>query len=224
MASRDVVLSLFENEIHNRLSRNPELYNRRFQKLAVNISCVLIFCQNDPGEFDRIFGPEDILARVMHKDKLAEEFEQFFDELPVTEVSDELFDTIIADMETTRSLRGSPFQGGILSSGDGLMSTFVRQSLSHTLKLDQTQRKISIQLPDGPQRVRGLAATGKTVVLSLKAALAHKNYPHFKILFVFNTQSMYRQVTQTTRAPEPVGRRSRCIPPLKRGVLAHELF
>ena len=50
-----------------------------------------------------------------------------------------------------------------------------------------------MQLPNGPQRIRGLAGTGKTIILCLKAALALKD-PSLKILFVFNTQSMYNQI------------------------------
>lgn len=194
--SRDVVLSLFENEIRNRLSKNPRLYNRRTQQLAIPVNRALIFCQNEPEDFTRVFRSDDVLAAIMYKETLNRDFEGFFRAVPQCQISDELLDLIIADLETTNSLRRSAVHGDTRSSDEvGLVSTFVRQSLTHTLKLDQTQRKISIQLPDGPQRIRGLAGTGKTVVLSLKAALAHKNYPNFKILFLFNTQSMYKQVT-----------------------------
>jgi len=71
---------------------------------------------------------------------------------------------------------------------------FIRKSMELTFKLDQIQREIALQIPDGPQRIRGLAGTGKTVILSMKAALAHKNYPDYNILFLFNTQSMYNQI------------------------------
>lgn len=53
-----------------------------------------------------------------------------------------------------------------------------------------------MQLPPGPQRVRGLAGTGKTVILSMKAALTHVSQPGFKILFLFNTRSMYKQIRE----------------------------
>ena len=48
-----------------------------------------------------------------------------------------------------------------------------------------------IQIAPGPQRIRGLAGTGKTVVLAMKAANIHLRYPDKKILFTFNTQSLY---------------------------------
>lgn len=63
-----------------------------------------------------------------------------------------------------------------------------------TFKLDSTQRSVALQVPNGPQRIRGLAGTGKTIILSMKAALTHISNEDFKILFVFNTQSMYNQI------------------------------
>ncbi len=59
--------------------------------------------------------------------------------------------------------------------------------------LDEEQHKVAIQIAPGPQRIRGLAGTGKTVVLAMKAANIHLRYPEKKILFTFNTQSLYNQ-------------------------------
>jgi superfamily I DNA and RNA helicase len=59
--------------------------------------------------------------------------------------------------------------------------------------LDFEQEKVAIPIAPGPQRIRGLAGTGKTVLLAMKAANIHKHYPDKKILFTFNTQSLYGQ-------------------------------
>jgi superfamily I DNA and RNA helicase len=59
--------------------------------------------------------------------------------------------------------------------------------------LDTDQHKVAIQIAPGPQQVRGLAGTGKTVVLAMKAANIHLRFPDKKILFTFNTQSLYNQ-------------------------------
>lgn len=59
--------------------------------------------------------------------------------------------------------------------------------------LDKDQHKVAIQIAPGPQRIRGLAGTGKTVVLAMKAANIHLRYPKKRILFTFNTQSLYNQ-------------------------------
>lgn len=59
--------------------------------------------------------------------------------------------------------------------------------------LDIDQLRAAVQIAPGPQRIRGLAGTGKTVLLALKAATIHAHYPDKRILFTFHTQSLYNQ-------------------------------
>lgn len=59
--------------------------------------------------------------------------------------------------------------------------------------LDIEQEKAAVQIAPGPQRIRGLAGTGKTVLLAMKAANIHQHFPDKRILFTFNTQSLYNQ-------------------------------
>ena len=48
-------------------------------------------------------------------------------------------------------------------------------------------------MPDGPQRIRGLAGSGKTIVLALKAAFLHAKNPSARIVVTFQTRSLYQQ-------------------------------
>jgi superfamily I DNA and RNA helicase len=59
--------------------------------------------------------------------------------------------------------------------------------------LDNEQHRAAIQIAPGPQRIRGLAGTGKTVLLAMKAANIHHHFPEKRVLFTFNTQSLYNQ-------------------------------
>lgn len=59
--------------------------------------------------------------------------------------------------------------------------------------LDLWQKRGSIEYVDGPQRIRGLAGSGKTVVLALKAAYLHVKRPDWNIVVTFNTRSLYQQ-------------------------------
>ena len=59
---------------------------------------------------------------------------------------------------------------------------------------DLQQHKVAVQVPEGPQRIRGLAGSGKTVVLAQKAAYMHIKYPDWDILFTFYSRSLYDQV------------------------------
>jgi superfamily I DNA and RNA helicase len=65
--------------------------------------------------------------------------------------------------------------------------------------LDAWQKSAAIESPDGPQRIRGLAGSGKTVVLALKAAYLHTRYPQWRIAVTFNTRSLYQQFTDLIR-------------------------
>ncbi len=64
--------------------------------------------------------------------------------------------------------------------------------------LDQWQRRASIETPEGPQRVRGLAGSGKTVVLALKAAYLHTQHSDWQIAVTFHTLSLSPQFTDLT--------------------------
>ena len=66
-------------------------------------------------------------------------------------------------------------------------------------KLDQWQKQAAIESPDGPQRVRGLAGSGKTIVLALKAAYLHAMNPDWTIAVTFHTRSLYQQFTDLIR-------------------------
>ena len=59
--------------------------------------------------------------------------------------------------------------------------------------LDNMQSKAVIETVDGVQRIRGLAGSGKTIVLALKAAYLHSQHPDWRIAVTFNTRSLKGQ-------------------------------
>lgn len=65
--------------------------------------------------------------------------------------------------------------------------------------LDRYQNRAAVEWPDGPQRIRGLAGSGKTIVLALKAAYLHALHPEWTIAVTFYTRSLYDQFTQLIR-------------------------
>nr|VFK30824.1 MAG: Superfamily I DNA and RNA helicases [Candidatus Kentron sp. MB]VFK34391.1 MAG: Superfamily I DNA and RNA helicases [Candidatus Kentron sp. MB]VFK76493.1 MAG: Superfamily I DNA and RNA helicases [Candidatus Kentron sp. MB] len=62
--------------------------------------------------------------------------------------------------------------------------------------LDNRQGKAVIETVDGVQRIRGLAGSGKTIVLALKAAYLHAQHPEWRIAVTFNTRSLKGQFRQ----------------------------
>lgn len=67
----------------------------------------------------------------------------------------------------------------------------VRQNLS---EFDLQQENIGKQIPPGMQRIRGIAGSGKTVLLCQKAANMHLKYPEWDIALVFFSRSLYEQI------------------------------
>lgn len=59
--------------------------------------------------------------------------------------------------------------------------------------LDAWQKAAAIETPDGPQRIRGLAGSGKTIVLALKAAYLHGERQQWKIGVTFHTRALKQQ-------------------------------
>lgn len=66
-------------------------------------------------------------------------------------------------------------------------------------QFDLEQMKASLTITDKSERIRGLAGSGKTVLLAMKAAKLHKRYPDKMIAFVFYTKSLYNQAISLIR-------------------------
>lgn len=65
--------------------------------------------------------------------------------------------------------------------------------------LDRWQKAAAIEMPEGPQRIRGLAGTGKTVVLAWKAAYLHAKQPNWRIVLMFYGRTLYEPLRDMVR-------------------------
>lgn len=61
---------------------------------------------------------------------------------------------------------------------------------SDIANFDEKQRRAALSTVTGPQRIRGLAGSGKTVILAMKAAHLHLTNPEARILITFYTKSL----------------------------------
>jgi superfamily I DNA and RNA helicase len=189
--SRDIITSQFYEEIVNKLKADKNLYDLRKKQLIIpDIRTYVIFPYNSKEEIENIYSDPInvfIYSEEIENNRLEQEI--FANNQNLCLKSHEL-DTIDSLFENTD--RNNRKQKPVNSPQT--YNDFIQKSLDYTFKLDEIQRQVAMQIPDGPQRIRGLAGTGKTVILSMKAAMVHKDFPEYKILFVFNTQSMYNQI------------------------------
>lgn len=62
--------------------------------------------------------------------------------------------------------------------------------------LDKMQMSAALEISENVQRIRGLAGSGKTIVLALKAAYMHVANPTWKIAVTFHTRSLKQQFVE----------------------------
>jgi superfamily I DNA and RNA helicase len=70
----------------------------------------------------------------------------------------------------------------------------LKQARSRFTQLDIQQEKVAKQIPEGFQRIRGIAGSGKTVLLCQKAAHMHLKHPDWQIAIVFFSRSLYQVI------------------------------
>jgi len=73
-------------------------------------------------------------------------------------------------------------------------AAFLREAELQIKTIDREQENVAVPTPAGPQRIRGLAGSGKTVVLSMKAACMHAKHPEWDIAYTFYTRGLYGMI------------------------------
>ncbi len=79
-------------------------------------------------------------------------------------------------------------------SKDNTKGKILQELASYSHQLDLKQEKIVKEISNNIEEIRGVAGSGKTVILCQKAAYLHLKYPHWKIAIVFFTRSLYEQI------------------------------
>jgi superfamily I DNA and RNA helicase len=73
-------------------------------------------------------------------------------------------------------------------------ASMLREVEQQMLSIDKEQSLVAVQVPNGPQRIRGLSGSGKTVVMCMKAAWIHLRFPSWDIAYTFYTRSLYGMI------------------------------
>lgn len=92
-----------------------------------------------------------------------------------------------------------PPQRRALVTNDNSRGGIIKRIEAEIANLDRWQKRAAIETPNSPQRIRGLAGSGKTIVLALKAAYLHSLNPEWRIGVTFQTRSLYQQFIDLTR-------------------------
>lgn len=160
--------------VSSKLLESPELLRNR--RLDVHVTIISISSN----------------ANFNHNDAIVSTVEAVDDHLPDdAKLSDEKFRVLNSVIERTATLR--PVKKRTNVSHVGSRGSVLRKLEKNIANLDAWQKRAAIEMPAGVQRVRGLAGSGKTIVLALKAAFMHSRDPDARIVVTFQTRSLYQQ-------------------------------
>ena len=175
IAEQDRLFAILESH----LSRHEGLRSGR--RVAVSPATATVFASTPPtkppGESEGFYGPmETVQGWVKDLPSIAEELERNL-QAALQRV------TTIKPAKKRNSVKKDDSRGAILKKIE-----------SGIANLDRWQKTAAIESPEGPQRIRGLAGSGKTVVLALKAAYWHSQHPDWHIALTFHSRALYQQI------------------------------
>ncbi|KJK13798.1 RNA helicase [Terrabacter sp. 28] len=164
--------------LESQLGRHPHL--RRGRRLAVDIHTFTVY--PTPAE-----PPETVEEGVYCG----------MDEVPdklgtLDEIGDELYRGVQASLQRVSTIKPSKKRAKVQKTDSrGAKLKEIERGIAN---LDKWQKQAAIETPEGPQRIRGLAGSGKTIVLALKAAYLHAMNPEWRIALTFQSRSLYQQL------------------------------
>ena len=103
----------------------------------------------------------------------------------------QLFSAVHSVIQSISSIRRGRRRRNV--SQDASRGAYLKALEDSIANLDSRQSKAVIETVEGVQRIRGLAGSGKTIILALKAAYLHAQHPDWKIAVTFNTRSLKAQ-------------------------------
>ncbi len=128
---------------------------------------------------------KDFTELVINADQLS----KFFDEID-NDKNETSYHKVLAAIQALTRLKQRPPRHTKIKDSKGAILNELEKSISN---LDRNQSKAVIETSQGIQRIRGLAGSGKTVILALKAAYLHSKYPEWRIGVTFYSRALKNQ-------------------------------
>src|SRR5262249_27803884 len=147
--------------INSKLLETPELLKRR--KLVIPITVMTISTESD-------FTIGDVLVTRIENVR-----EHIPDDV---DLPDQTFRVLNSVVERTATIRPQKKRANV--SKQNSRGAILRHIEKNIANLDAWQKRAAIEMPAGAQRIRGLAGSGKTIVLALKAAFLHSREPNWR--------------------------------------------
>lgn len=159
------------------LESNKKLVNRRTLNVPLYVIGVVGVdnLENRDNEDYLVLTVESVVDFINEKNDITSE--------TVLEIDSEIQQVAKIGLRPyVRKITHAGSKGEILNNIDSL-----------SIRIDSKQNQAAKKYTDGPQRIRGLAGSGKTVVLALKASILHAMNPEAKILVTFYSRALKQQ-------------------------------
>lgn len=107
------------------------------------------------------------------------------------DVTEDTFHRIQAALQHVSNMKPKKKRSNVSrSDSKGAMLKTMEAAIAN---MDKWQKRAAIETVEGPQRIRGLAGSGKTIVLAHKAAYLHARNPEWNIALTFQSRALYQQ-------------------------------
>lgn len=126
---------------------------------------------------------EDFINLNQVKDSILQNEKEFLSEEEFLMLSSAIEGSVHLRNKKEREITKELSKGDILNIIQNQHSAF-----------DVEQKKAALNIIDSPQRIRGLAGSGKTIILCMKVALYHLQNPEAEILYTYFTKALYGQI------------------------------
>lgn len=106
-------------------------------------------------------------------------------------ISDNNYEELQSTIEGSKGLLVPNLRETVSDNTKGYVANLAEREI---MLFDSKQKTAYLKPLLGVSRIRGLAGSGKTVILCMKAALLHLSDPNAQILYTFYTKSLYQHV------------------------------
>jgi len=162
----------------SKLLRHPTLTRQRQLQVPISVVTFIPYRQAPRP-------PEDLQIVIATPDTLARTFEA----LP--KMDERFYAALNAAIQNVSTIRPRKRRDNVVPTSKGWTIREIEREIAN---LDRRQKKGAIETPEGPRRIRGLAGSGKTVVLALKAAYLHALHRDWNIVVTYYTRALLDQL------------------------------
>ncbi len=157
------------------------------REIALSVNSAIVCLNSDTG-FENVNTDTPILHEDQDVQKLINDNAQDL-------LTDEQWEDLISLLEGTKALSRQDDRN--IAELPATSKAYALAKMEEKIAtFDIDQRRAAINIVNGPQRIRGIAGSGKTIVLAMRAAHLHLDNPDSLILITFWTKSLYDLIKQ----------------------------